>query len=114
MTYDVEGWVILKYTVCNEKVYYRIFASWRGDYLNGDSWRLSSGSEELPQLSSCGKLWLWPQMSGSCYELPINEEDGYTSYTGAILSSIISRSGEGGTQIERVKLALLLSIRQNL
>lgn len=108
MTYDVEGWVILKYTVGSGKVYnYRIFASWRGDYLNGDSWRLSSGSEQLPQLSSCGMYWLWPQMSGSCYELPINEEDGYTSYTGAILSSIISRSGEYGTQIERVKLATL-------
>jgi hypothetical protein len=107
MKYDVEGWVILKYTVGNEKVYYRIFASWRGGYLNGDSWRVSSGSEQLPQLSSCGKYWLWPQMSDSCYELPINEEGGYTSYTGAILSSIISRTGEDDTIIERIKLASL-------
>jgi hypothetical protein len=107
MTYDVEGWVILKYTVGNEKVYYRIFSSLRGDYLNGDTWRLSSGSEQLPQLSSCGMYWLWPQMSGSLYELPINEEDGYTSYTGAILSSIIYRSDEDDTLIERIKLATL-------
>jgi len=107
MTYDVEGWVILKCIVASEKVYYRVFASWRGDYLNGDSWRLSSGSEDLPQLSACEKFWLWPQVSGSCYELPINEEDGYTSYTGAILSSIIDRSGEDETLIERVKLASL-------
>lgn len=112
MKYAVEGWVILKYTVGNEKVYYRIFASWRGDYLNGDSWRLSSGSEELPQLSSCGKLWLWPQMSGSLYELPINEEDGYTFYTGRVLSSIIERSGKEDTIIERVKLATLQTNRE--
>ena len=107
MTYDVDGWVILKYTVASEKVYYRIFASWRGDYLNGDSWRLSSGSEELPQLYSCGTFWLWPQISGSCYELSVNKEDGYTFYTGRVLSSIIDRSGEGDTFIERVKLAIL-------
>jgi len=107
MKYNVEGWVVLKYTVPNKNIYFRIFASWRGDYLNGDSWRLSSGSEELPQLSSCGKFWLWHQLSGSCYQLPINEEDGYSSYTGAILSSIVSRSGEDDTFIERVKLASL-------
>jgi len=97
----------LKYTVGNEKVYYRIFASWRGD-----SWRLSSGSEELPQLSSCGKYWLWLQMSGSCYELPINEEDGYTFYTGRVLSIITERSGKENTSIERVKLATLQTNRE--
>lgn len=111
MKYNAEGWVVLKYKAPNNKVYYRIFASWRGGYLNGDSWRLSSGSEELPQLSSCGEFWIWPQMSGSCYKLPVNQEDGYTSYTGAILSSIIDRSGEDGTQKERVKLASLRASR---
>lgn len=55
MKYDVEGWVVLKYTVTSAKVYYRIFASWRGGNLNGESWRLSSGSEALPHLSDCGK-----------------------------------------------------------
>jgi hypothetical protein len=110
MTYDVEGWVVLKYTVTSAKVYYRIFASWRGGNLNGESWRLSSGSEALPHLSDCGKYWLWPQLSGSLYKLPINEEDGYTFYTGQVLSSIIERSGEEGTFIERITLASLQNI----
>jgi len=48
-----------------------------------------------------------PQMSGSLYELPINEEDGYTFYSSRVLSSIIERSGEKDTIIERVKLAIL-------
>ena len=107
MIYDVEGWVVLKYTVANEKIYYRVFASWRDDNLNGESWRLSSGSEELPHLSDCGKYWLWLQVSGSLYKLPTNEEDGYTFYTGQVLTSIIERSGEEGTTIERIKLASL-------
>jgi hypothetical protein len=109
MKYDVEGWVVLKYSVPSEKVYYRIFASWRGGNLSGESWRLSSGSEELPHLSDCGKYWLWPQLSGSLYKLPINEEDGYTFYTGQILSSIIEGSGEEDTTIERFKLARLFA-----
>jgi hypothetical protein len=48
--YKPDGWVILRFTPANEKYYYKIFASWRGGYLNGGSWRLSSGSEELPVL----------------------------------------------------------------
>jgi hypothetical protein len=102
MLYDVEGWVILKYTIASEEFYYRIFASWRDD-----SWRLSSGSKELPKLSPCKKLWLWSQISGSCYKLPLNEEGGYTFYTGSILSRIINRSGEDATLIEKVELATL-------
>jgi hypothetical protein len=105
MTYDVEGWVVLRYTTPGTKLYYRIFASWR----DGDLWRLSSGSDELPQLSTCGKFWIWPQASGACYQLPIGEEGGYTFYTGRVLSNIMSVSGKGGTCIDRVKLASLFA-----
>lgn len=107
MIHRPHGWVILKFTDEGD-VFFKIFASWRGGYLDGDSWRLSSGSNELPVLSDCGKYWIWRQESGSCYHLPVNGEDGYTFYTAQILGNIIIQSGENGVLIERVKLSSIL------
>lgn len=108
MLHEPEGWVILKFTSPDD-TYFKIFGSWRGGYLHGDSWRLSSGSNSPPTLSDCGKYWIWPQKSGSCYHLSVNEEDGYTFYTDSILSKIISHSGENDVCVERVKLSSLFN-----
>lgn len=108
--YKPDGWVILKFTPANEKHYYKIFGSWRGGYLNGGSWRLSSGSEELPVLSKCELFWVWEQCSGSCYELPVNEEDGLTYYTGNVLSRMIDKSSPSEVLIEKIKLDSILLV----
>lgn len=107
MIHTPEGWVVLKFTN-EDDMFFKIFGSWRGGYLDGDSWRLSSGSYKPPTLSKCGKYWVWPQESGSCYHLPLNEEDGYTFYTGQILSNIIRQSEDNNVLIERVKLSSIL------
>lgn len=107
MIHRPHGWVILKFTIEND-VFFKIFASWRGGYLDGDSWRLSSGSNELPVLSDCGKYWIWPQESGSCYHLPVKGEDGYSHYTAQILGNLLIQSGVNGVSIERVKLSSIL------
>ncbi|MFT5756903.1 MAG: hypothetical protein ACI9LM_001628 [Alteromonadaceae bacterium] len=69
---------------------------------------MSSGSTEFPTLSECGLFWIWPQYSGSTYELPINEEDGYTFYTGGVLENIIAKPSESDILIERVQLDSLI------
>lgn len=107
MIHKPHGWVILKFTN-EDDVFFKIFASWRGGYLDGDSWRLSSGSNESPVLSDCGKYWVWSQESGSCYHLSIEGEDGYSYYTAQILANIILQSGENDVLIERVKLSAML------
>lgn len=99
-----QGWVILKFSTPTD-TFYKIFSSWRGGYLDGDSWRLSSGSRLVPTLSECGKYWIWPQESGSCYHLKVKGEDGYSYYTAQILGNIIIQSGENDVFIERVKLS---------
>lgn len=48
---------------------YKIAASWRGGYLSGDSWRVSSGIESI--LDS-GKYWEVTNVSGSVYLLHKN------------------------------------------
>ena len=39
--YIPHNWVLLKIT--GDTPHYRIFASWRGSYTSGDSWRMNSG-----------------------------------------------------------------------
>ncbi|AOT07137.1 hypothetical protein [Pseudoalteromonas luteoviolacea] len=99
-----QGWVILKFSTPAD-TFYKIFSSWRGGYLDGDSWRLSSGSLHLPTLSECGNYWVWPQESGSCYHLPVNGEGGYSHFTAQVLGNIILKSGEMDVSIEKVKLS---------
>ena len=93
-----DGWVVL--TNNNQKNLYFIFSSWK----ENDRWRLSSGSEVLPNLSKCGKFWLWRQQSGSYYELPVDEENGYTFYTGKILDDLLKSGSSSGMKLERVSL----------
>lgn len=80
-----------------------------GGYLDGDSWRLSSGSDKPPTLSECGNYWVWEQESGSCYHLSINGEDGYSHFTAQVLGNILIQSGENDVSIERVKLSAILN-----
>lgn len=104
-----QGWVILKFSTPTN-TFYKIFSSWRSGYLDGDSWRLSSGSINFPTLSECGKYWVWPQESDSCYHLPINGEDGYSHFTAQVLGKILIQSGENDVSIDRVKLSSILTL----
>ncbi|MCF6458985.1 hypothetical protein [Pseudoalteromonas sp. MMG024] len=111
MIHMPHGWVILKFT--NEyDVFFKIFASWRGGYLDGDSWRLSSGSYERPRLSDCSKYWIWQQTSGSCYKLAIHGENQYSSFTEIALCEILYASNEKSI-IKRISMAELLDSFSN-
>lgn len=40
--YTPDYWVILEFSTPSETAY-KVFAGWRGDYLGGEQWQLSSG-----------------------------------------------------------------------
>ena len=100
MKHKPEGWVVLTFQSVDDKTCYVLFCSWRID----DEWRVSSGSMVLPHLSPCGNYWIWPQISGSVYELPVDEENGYTFYTGAVLDDLLAKGYRDGTQLKRIAL----------
>jgi len=100
MKHRPEGWVVLTFQTVDSKSCYVLFCSWRND----DQWRVSSGSMVLPHLSSCGNYWIWPQISGSIYELPVGEENCYTFYTGAVLDNLLAIGYRDGTQLKRISL----------
>ena len=102
--YKPDGWVVLTFRSMNDKPCYVLFCSWRDE----EAWRVSSGSMVLPHLSPCEKYWIWPQISGSTYELLVDEENGYTFYTGAVLDDLLAKGYRDGTQLMRTTLKELM------
>ena len=100
MKHKPEGWVVLTYQSVDDVTWYAIFCSWKGN----DVWRVSSGSVVLPHLSPCENYWIWSQISGSIYELPVGEENCYTYYTGAVLDDLLAKGYRDGTQLKRIAL----------
>ena len=45
--YNPDNWVIIKVTGVEEKDFYKVLGGWSGGYLDGDSWRMNSGIEEM-------------------------------------------------------------------
>lgn len=69
-TYTPDRWKIVKIT-STEGIHYRIFATWGGSYLDGSSWKLSSGCTGCYVDSS---YFCLPQSSGSLYKIHKNGE----------------------------------------
>lgn len=82
-----DRWVLLK--IGGEDPHYKIFASWRGGYLSGDSWRMNSG---IVGVTKEGDFYLFRGASGSVYRC---HKDGYgiaSSYSASVADGYCKRS----------------------
>ncbi len=77
-----DKWVILKLP----GDYYKVFGSWAGGYLDGDSWKLNSGIERVEQDDY---YYYFIGFSGSCYKCHKRGYGTATSYVHNILNKII-------------------------
>ena len=68
--YNPDKWSILKFKG-KEDTWYKVMGSWYGGYLDGDSWRLSSGLERIEE---SGEFYLMHNFSGSIYKCHKNME----------------------------------------
>lgn len=64
---------------------YHIFASWKGGYLHGDSWRRSS---PIVRVEDADDYWSCYTQSGSQYSLH-KDGRGVTGYNATVLASMI-------------------------
>jgi len=62
--YNPDRWEIIKLED-GDKIHYRVLGSWSGGYTTGNSWRLSSGLEEIKE---DGDFYLMKNYSGSVYK----------------------------------------------
>ena len=61
--YIPEEWILVE--IKSDTPHYRVFGSWRGGYLSGDSWRMNSG---VTSVSKEGDYFLFNGVSGSIYK----------------------------------------------
>lgn len=78
--YYPDRWVIL-----DMGSHKRIFASWYGGYTSGDTWKLSSGIENIIE---DGDDYVLPQSSGSVYRIH-KDMEGTTAWSSGILKQIM-------------------------
>jgi len=64
---------------------YKVFGSWSGGYLDGDSWRINSG---IDRIEEDGDYWLFYGYSGSCYRCHKKSYGINSPYNAGIVNSL--------------------------
>ncbi|MCB1711158.1 MAG: hypothetical protein KDH96_01370 [Candidatus Riesia sp.] len=85
VTETPERWVVLKLP----ENYYKVFGTWAGGYLDGDSWKLNSGIKEIKQDDN---YYYFIGFSGSCYKCHKKGYGTATSYGLGVLNTLIEKS----------------------
>jgi len=84
ITQTPERWVILKM----DNTYYKVFGSWSGSYLVGESWKLNSGIKKVEQDE---EFYYFIGFSNSCYKCCKKSYGINTLFTRSVLNQIIER-----------------------
>lgn len=84
-----DRWVILKLSPPDEDTFYKVFGSWSGGYIHGDSWRMNSG---IKSVYKEGEYFVVMGYSGSAYYCH-EKGEGATGYGADVLNSILERDG---------------------
>lgn len=89
MTYEPDRWVIIKIDH-NDETFYRVFATWSGSYLHGQSWRMGT---KIKSVTQEGDYLLFHNESGSVY-MCHTEAYGSCGYGASVLSNMIGVAEE--------------------
>ena len=96
--YKPDYWQVIKITSTEGRVLYKVFATWCGGYLDGDSWRMNSG---ITAVEEDGDYLIFHGTSGSKYNV-VNSDRAYrtTMYSQSVLDSMIQRCHLIGASME--------------
>ena len=93
VTETPESWVVLK--INGPEPYFRVFAGWRGGYLDGDRWKMNSGIVGIEEDENYyyfeGYSGSWYKCNKNGYGLK-NGEYWFASYAQQVLMNIIEKS----------------------
>lgn len=84
--YNPDKWSIIKVKTESE-TFYKVFATWSGGYLDGDSWRMNSGIEEV---TKDGEYYEFAGASGSVYRCH-EEMYGTNMYGAGVMKSMLDK-----------------------
>jgi hypothetical protein len=96
--YTPDYWQAVKVTSTEGEVIYKVFATWVGGYINGDSWKLNSG---IKKVTIENNHILFSGYSGSVYRCHLNESVyRATAWTQSVLNDLIRKAEQVGAKIE--------------
>lgn len=96
--YVPDYWQVVRITSTEGKVLYKVFATWVGGYVEGDSWKLNSGIEKV--VKEDDKIF-FTGYSGSVYRCQLYDNCYKTTmYTQSALDSMIKKADLIGAKIE--------------
>lgn len=99
--YTPDGWTFIKIQVYGEvKPLIKVFGSWSGGYLKGDSWRVNSGVTKIKENLD---EYIVSGYSGSQYIL-IKQNNHITSYNKGVLEDMIQELLSYGHQAEIISV----------
>lgn len=95
-----DSWIVLKITKGSENPIYKVFASWRGGYLDGDYWQMNSGIVKVEEDENYFNFY---GQSGSCYQC---HKKGYGTipYSQGVLNQMIKNVGKVGAVMEEMDM----------
>ena len=83
--YTPDRWVIAKIVTKESEVFYKVFGTWLGGYLSGDSWRMNSGITKVKLIDNHYEFY---GNSGSMYKCH-KDQTGMSSYTTSVANNIM-------------------------
>lgn len=92
-SYYPDKYIILELTL-EGKEYYKVFASWGGDYLNGPSWKFSSAIKEIKEDELYPGYIICYNLSGSAYYLLKGSYGVSHSFNELALDAILDQLGD--------------------
>jgi hypothetical protein len=99
--YTPSGWVFLKIQAYGEETpLVKVFGSWSGGYLNGDSWRLNSSCTKIEENEN---EYIVYGYSGSHYILS-KQNNHITSYNKGVLDDMIQELRSYGHKAEIISV----------
>lgn len=86
-----DTWSVIKITDDQNQSYYKVFASWKGGYLDGDRYRFNSG---ITKVESDGDYFYFYGYSGSIYKCHKKGYGKHSNWARSVLEKAIEKSIE--------------------
>ena len=103
-TYNPDYWLIVEFDSPEYGKIQKVFATWSGGYLDGTSWKLSSGNKEV---TVDGDYYIVPQDSGSVYRLHKEAKGVHWSWE-YLLKDFQKAADAGNAKFRQVEIEELL------
>ncbi|QYJ95701.1 hypothetical protein [Shewanella spartinae] len=94
------GWIVIRISPPKGPAIFKVFSS----FVLEESWRLSSGTYDMSELSDKGGHFEWPQASGTVYHLYKDGENDLSSYAESVFNKIIHDCEIEGVTVEVIPL----------